>query len=160
MGNGMSGGADVPVPTARAIQHTHIADLPKEDNIIDFHDVPDANGEGESGGKILNVFHPMFNLRRCAQEMILLEHHLMIPRFRCPDCIRKHMFAIEAYADEGITLDPLSKLVPLFARVAEGVRRLQYAYHNKKLSPEEIARILRRWRKRLVKITFGFPLGG
>jgi len=52
----------------------------------------------------LNLHDPEYNLREIAKQLILLEDHLGQPHKLCPDCIRKHLFTIEALAEEMISL--------------------------------------------------------
>lgn len=52
-----------------------------------------------------DVFDPKTNVREAVKQMLLLEDHLFQESKRCPDCIRKHLLAIEAYGDECVTLD-------------------------------------------------------
>lgn len=54
---------------------------------------------------ILPILDPRFNMREAAKHMILLEDHLFQPGRRCKDCCCKHLLTIEAFLDEGITLD-------------------------------------------------------
>lgn len=57
-----------------------------------------------AGVKLLPVHEPLYNLREMAKQMVLLEDHLLHPRKRCMDCIRKHLLTIEALAEEAATL--------------------------------------------------------
>jgi len=106
---------------------------------------------GEGAGERLSLMHPRFNLREVAKQMLLLEDHLLHPYKHCPDCIRKHLMTIEAFAEEATTLDK----VGVFHDVAEGLA--EYARHwledfeDRKPLPE-IAQRVRAIRKNLVAL--------
>lgn len=55
---------------------------------------------------LLPIMDPLFNVREFCKQLILLEDHLQIDGKRCLDCIRKHILAAEALAEEAISLDP------------------------------------------------------
>src|SRR5690606_32813217 len=57
-----------------------------------------------------DLLDPTFNLRECAKQLLLVEDHLFHPYKRCPDCIRKHLMTVEAFAEEARTLN--FELVP------------------------------------------------
>lgn len=59
----------------------------------------------DDSGDLLSIMDPRFNMREAAKHMILLEDHLFQPGRRCKDCCCKHLLTIEAFLDEGITLD-------------------------------------------------------
>jgi hypothetical protein len=69
------------------------------------------------------LFEPLFNLRECVKHMALLEDHLNHRDKTCPDCIRKHLLTIEAYAEEGVSLDPQSAHRGALASIAEEARQ-------------------------------------
>ncbi len=48
----------------------------------------------------------LFNIREIAKQLILLEDHLTDDDKYCDDCIRKHLMAVEAYAEEALNLEP------------------------------------------------------
>jgi len=93
--------------------------------------------------------HPQFNLREVAKQMILLEDHLQHPYKHCPDCIRKHLMTIEAFAEEAATLD----LVGVYRQPAEAVAELARIWlenFEDDRPLEEIAQDVRQLRKHLV----------
>lgn len=53
----------------------------------------------------LSLTSPIFNFREIAKQMLLLEDHLLHTYKHCPDCIRKHLLTIEAFAEEAASLD-------------------------------------------------------
>jgi hypothetical protein len=55
--------------------------------------------------KLLPILDPMFNLKEVSKHLILLEDHLFQMGRRCKDCIIKHIYTIEAFLEEAITLD-------------------------------------------------------
>lgn len=62
-------------------------------------------GVDSEGKKLLPVTDPCFNMREICKQCILLEDHLFQKQKNCDDCCRKHSLAIEALAEEAITLD-------------------------------------------------------
>lgn len=63
------------------------------------------SGKSVSGGKLLPVMDPCFNMREVCKQCILLEDHLNSEGKDCIDCIRKHTLAIEALCEEAVGLD-------------------------------------------------------
>lgn len=74
------------------------------------------------GGQRLSLTHPQFNLREIAKQMVLLEDHLCHPYKHCPDCIRKHLLTIEAFAEEAVSLDQVGIYRETGERLAEVAR--------------------------------------
>jgi hypothetical protein len=98
---------------------------------------------------------PAFNMREILKQMILLEDHLVQTEKRCRDCINKHFLAIEALAEEAITLSsPARKNCPLELDSLVGtVRGLHHRYGHTIGNREEmlcIASELRTLRKSLM----------
>lgn len=58
-----------------------------------------------TGGKLLPVMDPCFNMREVCKQCILLEDHLNTKGKDCRDCIKKHTLAIEALCEEAVGLD-------------------------------------------------------
>lgn len=67
--------------------------------------VPLSNHPSSSSSSLLPVMDPNFNLREICKQCILLEDHLTHEQKRCTDCCTKHFLALEALAEEAITLD-------------------------------------------------------
>ena len=59
----------------------------------------------------------MFNLKEVSKHLILLEDHLFQQGRRCKDCIIKHIYTIEAFLEEAITLDTTGENVKLIENV-------------------------------------------
>lgn len=74
------------------------------------------------GGQRLSLTHPQFNLREIAKQMVLLEDHLCHRYKHCPDCIRKHLLTIEAFAEEAVSLDKVGVYRETGERIAEAAR--------------------------------------
>lgn len=55
--------------------------------------------------QLASILDPKFNMREASKHMILLEDHLFHPERRCKDCCCKHLLTIEAFLEEGKTLD-------------------------------------------------------
>jgi hypothetical protein len=104
---------------------------------------------GEQGGERLSLMHPRFNLRECAKQMLLLEDHLQHPYKHCPDCIRKHLMTIEAFAEEATTLDTVGVFWGMAEELAEYARYWLEDFEDGKPLPE-IAQWVRVVRKKLV----------
>jgi len=95
--------------------------------------------------------HPQFNLREVAKQMVLLEDHLCHSYKHCPDCIRKHLLTIEAFAEEAVGLDPVGVYRELAAAIAETSRGWLENFHDHRPLPE-LAQEIRGLRKELVKL--------
>ena len=70
-----------------------------------------------SGQNLLPILDPMFNLKEVSKHLILLEDHLFQQGRRCKDCIIKHIYTIEAFLEEAITLDTTGENVKLIENV-------------------------------------------
>ena len=105
----------------------------------------------DSGGERLSLMHPRFNLREVAKQMILLEDHLSHPYKHCPDCVRKHLMTIEAFAEEAVTLDKLGVYWGVAEELAEHARHWLEDFEDDKPQPE-IAQQVRNVRKNLVAL--------
>lgn len=106
---------------------------------------------GEGTGERLSLMHPRFNLRECAKQMLLLEDHLQHPYKHCPDCIRKHLLTIEAFAEEATTLDRVGVYHDAAEGLAEYARYWMEDFEDGKPLPE-IAQRIRTVRKNLVPL--------
>jgi len=69
---------------------------------------------GSDAGNLFAIMDPRFNLREACKNMILLEDHLFHSGKRCQDCIFKHSLTIEAFLEEGVTLDKKSEYKKIF----------------------------------------------
>lgn len=97
----------------------------------------------------LGLTDPRFNLREILKQMLLLEDHLLQRYKFCPDCIHKHLLAIEAFSEEGVAMDkPNGVYTDALAGVAESARQWMEALHNG-IPPAEIAQKVRSLRKTL-----------
>lgn len=110
--------------------------------------------ENDSGStNLLPIFNPVFNLREACKHLILLEDHLINVRKRCKDCIRKHLLTIEAFLEEGKTLDKKGTLGTLFEKTLQEVRTAGIDFTAGD-DPMVIAQGLRDIRKSLVPKCF------
>ena len=97
----------------------------------------------------LSLTSPKFNIREILKQMVLLEDHLLHPYKRCPDCIHKHLISIEAFAEEGVSLDiPDGELSPALVVLASMARGWMEAFHDG-VAPAELAQRIRKVRKRM-----------
>lgn len=102
-------------------------------------------------GQRLSLLHPRFNLREIAKQMILLEDHLTHPYKHCPDCIRKHLLTIEAFAEEAVALDTVGIYRHLAGRIAESARHWMEDFSDDRPLPD-IGQDVRKMRKNLVPL--------
>lgn len=100
----------------------------------------------------LSLMDPRFNLREIAKQMVLLEDHLAHPYKVCPDCIRKHLMTIEAFAEEATTLntDHQIKDPAVTEAIAEAARQWMEQFTDG-LNPKDLAQSVRALRKRLIQ---------
>jgi hypothetical protein len=141
----VGGGSSVPVPTASGtVQGTC------------------GGGEGSgkgggscisvTGGKLLPVLDPCFNMREVCKQCILLEDHLFQNEKRCEDCIRKHFLTLEGLCEEAITLDKSNQYKLSQYKLPEKLRALQKEFRDNRTDAtcESIAQRLRQIRKPLM----------
>jgi len=95
---------------------------------------------------MLPVTDPRFSQREAAKHCILLEDHLQSPGKRCPDCIGKHLLAIEGYIEEACGLDKSGQHTQ--PRAADAVRALGQAL-SQGADPRQVAQGVRAIRKKL-----------
>ena len=107
--------------------------------------------QGDAERPRLTLMHPQFNLREVAKQMILLEDHLCHPYKHCPDCIRKHLMTIEAFAEEAVSLDQVGVYRATAENLAVCARIWIQNFHDHRPTPE-IAQEIREIRKELVRL--------
>ena len=96
---------------------------------------------------------PSFNLREIAKQLILVEDHLLHGYKFCPDCLRKHLLTVEAFAEEATTLDHANLWGDFPERLAEQAR--QWLEHLADAEdPRVIGQQIRGLRKQLVPLVF------
>jgi hypothetical protein len=99
----------------------------------------------------LGLLDPRFNVREAVKQMLLLEHHLVEANKHCPDCIQKHCLAIEAYGEEGVSLDrDGTDAAVVCERIASTVRELERRLQAGE-DKRNVARDLRTHRKQVTK---------
>ena len=74
---------------------------------------------------------------------------------RCDDCIKKHFLTIEAFAEEGATLDKENKYEKIFMELPNFIRKLEGAYYVG-YSEVKIGQKIRKVRKKLMCKFFYF----
>lgn len=94
-----------------------------------------------------------FNIREITKQLLLLEEHLTDVDKFCPDCIRKHLLTVEAYAEEALTLDPDGVWVNESRRMANNAR-LWMAQFTDGGNVVAMAKSIRSIRKKLVAVAF------
>lgn len=112
-------------------------------------------------GKLLPIMDARFNLRESSKHIILLEDHLFNEGKRCIDCIKKHFMTIEAFLEEGISLDKQQKYIKLTKSTLDKFRNIMRDF-SKKLDTKKIkecdfiqtAQNLREIRKPLMQASF------
>jgi hypothetical protein len=97
-------------------------------------------------GHLLPVNDPYHNLREVVKQMILVEDHLFQADKQCIQCIHKHLLAIEALSEEGITLDATTELVKIFRNIIVVIRSCKRWLKN----PEEAGQTIRALRRTLM----------
>ena len=113
---------------------------------------------------LLPIMRPTFNAREIIKQNLLLEDHLFSPEKRCADCINKHFLTIEALAEEAVSLEcaePNKKCPPEIKRLATTIRTLHHAWSQAPKNHQlavDIARLLRRLRKKLMKEHASLPV--
>lgn len=102
---------------------------------------------------LLPIMHPLYNLREVCKQSALLEDHLLHPRKRCEDCIRKHFLTLEGLLEEATSLDNKGKWKDLIGSRAEYMRDLQADWIDG-VDPVVVAQGLRAMRKELAPECF------
>ena len=87
--------------------------------------VSESSGDGAG---LLPIMDAKFNLREICKNCLLLEDHLISPRKRCQDCIRKHFLIIEGLGDEARTLDKGGVYKQDLDKVSSVIYKLQKDY--------------------------------
>jgi hypothetical protein len=104
----------------------------------------------------MKITDPLFNVREILKQMVLLEDHLLHEYKLCPDCIRKHLLTVEAFAEEGVSLagdsDPAGSRI--LSSMAENARRWMQLFHdqNPEFPSSALASEIRRLRKILTPL--------
>lgn len=120
-----------------------------------------GNGAGASSAPVLRpskeIFTPEWNFREAAKHCILCEEHLVDEIKRCPDCLSKHLLAIEAKVEEALGLDTdnvLPQVVQMLPGRIRGIDRMVQGYINRGVpsDPRAIAQEVRQLRKVLVAL--------
>lgn len=118
-----------------------------------------SSSPNSSSPNLLPILDPMFNLKEVSKHLILLEDHLFQQGRRCKDCIIKHMYTIEAFLEEAITLDTNGENVKLIEDVYSEFKNIEKEIINVINSSEgnaqihSIAQRLRNIRKPLMHKT-------
>ena len=102
----------------------------------------------------LPLTSPQFNVREIAKQMVLLEDHLRHKDKVCPDCIRKHLLAIEAYAEEACSLDETGIWTVCVGGLAGKAREWQCFLADTPEALRVVANQLRTFRKKIVPLVF------
>ena len=106
---------------------------------------------GETGPGMLDLTHPRFNLREVTKHLVLLEDHCAHPYKHCPDCIRKHLLTIEAFAEEAVSLDTLGMYHGVAESIALNARTWMVEFEDGR-DLTEIGKEVRSIRKSLVPL--------
>ena len=104
-------------------------------------------------GTMYPLSDPMFNVRECCKEMVLLEQHLNEPRKRCKDCIMKHFLTIEGLLEEANGLDKQRTYQHVLDGKPRRVKVLALQFSRNE-DPVRIAQRLRSLRKELTGESF------
>lgn len=95
-----------------------------------------------------------WNYREAVKHCILCEEHLVDDAKRCPDCLSKHLLAIEAKVDEALRQSPQAELLGWIEEMPTWVRRIDgmvqsHLRGDRLWTPVQIAKALRALRKSL-----------
>lgn len=102
---------------------------------------------------LLPVLDAKFNLREICKQSILCEDHLSQKEKSCRDCIMKHFLALEALAEEAITLDK-DTVYPDIVDLPTRIREIQKDWYEHKKNGHECSQQLRSIRKNLMESSF------
>lgn len=119
-----------------------------DDSIKEDRGTYASTSEAMSGKTLLPVMNPAFNLREICKQCILLEDHLSHDQKRCKDCCTKHFLALEALAEEAVTLDADGKFQSIVQHLPERIRELEIQWmKDPKRHSRRISQALREIRK-------------
>ncbi len=130
----------------------------EEDSYVKYRHGNEKNektyiGKGNEG--LLPILDYKYNMREIVKQCILLEDHLINVQKQCHQCIIKHFLAIEALAEEALTLNknltPESKL----NEIPKKIREFQKVwYEDKDKNSIKVAQSLRVLRKEYMEDSF------
>lgn len=109
---------------------------------------------------LLPVMDPRFNLREICKQCVLLEDHLTHDDKRCTDCCTKHFLALEALAEEALTLDKQGMLGDDIKSLPRRIRELELMWIQHPSKCSEISQKLREIRKQFQQQTFAIIQNG
>lgn len=109
----------------------------------------DGGCVGRTGGKLLPVLDPCYNMREICKQSILLEDHIFQESKSCQDCIKKHFLCLEGLAEEAITLDSKKEYHFADLKLPDKYRKIQKDFLAGQAA-EDIAQQLRQIRKPLM----------
>lgn len=96
--------------------------------------------------KLMPITSPEFNMREVSKQCILLEEHLNQKK-TCMDCIKKHMLTVDGLLEETISLDKEHKYTKRLNDWIKECIDIEKDHFNKKKSFEELAQVVRKFRK-------------
>lgn len=106
-----------------------------------------------SGGRLLPILDPLFNVRQICKHLLLLQDHLSLPGMKCKQCIMKHFLYLEGYAEEAITLDAKGLHRELLEPLPKAIRDMQKDYTSGADSLV-LAQKMRELRRKLTPMAF------
>lgn len=105
--------------------------------------------------RLLPILDYKYNIREITKQCILLEDHLINKEKSCYDCIIKHFLAMEALAEEALTLHKNLKQESTLNLLPTRIRELQKLwYSNPTKNSITVAQKLRQLRKEYMEDSF------
>lgn len=139
----------IPTPPHTSV---NLGPLNTSKEINNSNECRECTGTSVTGGKLLPIMDPCFNMREVCKQCILLEDHLNSEGKDCVDCCQKHFLTIEALCEEAVSLDKEGKY-PEIRELPDYIRQLIKSFIAKK-NKFEIAQKLRVLRKKFMKQNF------
>lgn len=100
---------------------------------------------------LLPILDVRFNIREAVKQILLLEDHFFDKQRKCWDCQKKHSLLIEAFIEEGITLDKEQKYTNLLKSMLCSIRKIQkMILTDRRKGSHDIIEELRKMRKKKI----------
>jgi hypothetical protein len=100
---------------------------------------------------LLPILDPRFNIREAVKQILLLEDHFFDKQRKCWDCQKKHSLLIEAFVEEGITLDKKQKYSKVLKEMLCSIRKIQkMILVDRRKGSHDIIEELRKIRKKKI----------
>lgn len=112
----------------------------------------DCDGNGGANAKL---FDPLFNIRECTKQLILLEDHLAHKSKHCVDCVSKHLLFAEGLLEEAVALDKNARYMTLTTAAIVDIQKASTFFAKHRFTQAlKMQQMVRKTRKVLVKHSF------